>query len=227
MEFHLLSFMKTVLFVLAALLPIMNPPGIAPIFHSLTISASDATRNSLARRVAINAFILLMAGMFIGTHVLAFFGLSLPVVKVAGGLLVVATAWKMLNTDEMPKMEAVPDSLWTHELASKKAFYPLAFPLTVGPGSISIAITLGAGVHAPNTNVPLPLTMIAAIVGLALAAFAVYLSNRFAGLLIRLLGDTGTTVMLRMTSFILLCIGVQILWDGVSGLLLLSQAQAH
>jgi multiple antibiotic resistance protein len=66
--------------------------------------------------------------------------------------------------------------------------------------------------------------MVAAVVGLALAALAVYLSNRFAGVLIRLLGETGTTVMQRMTSFILLCIGVQILWDGVSGLLLLWQA---
>ncbi|PFH10378.1 multiple antibiotic resistance protein [Collimonas sp. PA-H2] len=222
MEFHLLSFMKTVLFVLAALLPIMNPPGGAPIFHSLTITASDATRNSLARRVAINSFLLLVGGMFIGTHVLAFFGLSLPVVKVAGGLLVVATSWKMLNSDEMPKGEAVPESLWTEELASKKAFYPLAFPLTVGPGSISVAITLGAGVRVPN--VPLPLSLVAAVVGLALAALTVYLSNRFAGVLIRLLGDTGTTVMQRMTSFILLCIGVQILWDGVSGLLMLWQA---
>lgn len=225
MELHLFSFMKTVLFVLAALLPIMNPPGIAPVFHALTLSASDTTRNTLAWRVAINAFILLIAGMFIGTHVLAFFGISLPVVKVAGGLLVVATAWKMLNTDEMPQTETIPDSLWTQELASEKAFYPLAFPLTVGPGSISVAITLGAGVQV--SNVPLPLTLAAAIVGLALAAAAVYLCNRFAGLLIRLLGDTGTTVMLRMTAFILLCIGVQILWDGVSGLLILSQAQGR
>ncbi|QRX83783.1 MarC family protein [Glaciimonas sp. PAMC28666] len=218
MQFHLLAFVKTVFFVLAALLPIMNPPGNAPIFHSLTAGASDATRNALAWRVAVNTFILLVAGMFIGTHVLAFFGISLPVVKVAGGLLVIATAWKLLNTEEVQKVETIPGSLWTKELASKKAFYPLTFPFTVGPGSISVAITLGAGLRIPQ--VPVILTLVAAIVALALASAAVYFSNRFAGVLVRLLGDTGTTVMLRMYSFILLCIGVQILWDGVGGLLL-------
>lgn len=218
MQFHLLAFVKTVFFVLAALLPIMNPPGNAPIFHSLTAGASDATRNALAWRVAVNTFILLVAGMFIGTHVLAFFGVSLPVVKVAGGLLVIATAWKLLNTEEVQKVETIPGSLWTKELASKKAFYPLTFPFTVGPGSISVAITLGAGLRIPQ--VPVILTLVAAIVALALASAAVYFSNRFAGVLVRLLGDTGTTVMLRMYSFILLCIGVQILWDGVGGLLL-------
>ncbi|MDY7546617.1 MarC family protein [Glaciimonas sp. CA11.2] len=218
MQFHLLAFVKTVFFVLAALLPIMNPPGNAPIFHSLTAGASDATRNALAWRVAVNTFILLVAGMFIGTHVLAFFGISLPVVKVAGGLLVIATAWKLLGMDEVQKVETIPGSLWTKELASKKAFYPLTFPFTVGPGSISVAITLGAGLRIPQ--VPVIITLVAAVAALALASVAVYFSNRFAGVLVRLLGDTGTTVMLRMYSFILLCIGVQILWDGVGGLLL-------
>jgi multiple antibiotic resistance protein len=218
MQVHLLAFLKTVFFVLAALLPIMNPPGNAPIFHSLTAGASDTTRNALAWRVAVNAFILLVGGMFIGTHVLAFFGISLPVVKVAGGLLVIATAWKLLDTEETPKLDASPGSLWTTELATKKAFYPLTFPLTVGPGSISVAITLGAGLRIPQ--VPVIITLVAAVFALGLAAAAVYFSNRFAGVLVRLLGDTGTTVMLRMYSFILLCIGVQILWDGVGGLLL-------
>jgi len=218
MQLHLLAFLKTVFFVLAALFPIMNPPGNAPIFHSLTAGASDTTRNALAWRVAVNTFILLVAGMFIGSHVLAFFGISLPVVKVAGGLLVIATAWKLLDTEEGPKVDAIPGSLWTKELASKKAFYPLTFPFTVGPGSISVAITLGAGLRIPD--VPAIITLVAAIFALALAAATVYLSNRFAGVLVRLLGDTGTTVMLRMYSFILLCIGVQILWAGIGGLLL-------
>ncbi|MDP5009397.1 MAG: NAAT family transporter [Glaciimonas sp.] len=216
MEYHFFAFFKTVLFVMGALLPIMNPPGNAPIFHSLTAGASNATRNALAQRVAINAFILLVGGMFIGTHVLSFFGISMPVVKVAGGLLVIATAWKLLTTEEA-KIDAVPESMWTTELASKKAFYPLTFPFTVGPGSISVAITLGAGLEI--TGVPNAITMAAAVVALAIAAGAVYLSNRFAGTLVRFLGDTGTTVMLRMYAFILLCIGVQIMWDGTVGLL--------
>ncbi len=219
MQYHLLAFVKTILFVLGALLPIMNPPGNAPIFHSLTFGASEATRNKLAWRVAINTFLLLVGGMFIGTHVLSFFGISLPVVKVAGALVVIAMSWKLLTSEDTGKIDSnVPESMWTTELVTKKAFYPITFPFTVGPGSISVAITLGAGLKDSST--PIAITLIAAVTALLIAAATVYLSNRFAGVLVRMLGDTGTTVMMRMYAFILLCIGVQILWDGITGLVL-------
>lgn len=98
----------------------MNPPGNALIFQPLNAGASDTTRNALTWRVVFNTFILLVVGMFIGMHILAFFGISLPVVKVAGAVLVIATVWKVM--EEAPKVDTIPGSLWTKELASKKVF---------------------------------------------------------------------------------------------------------
>src|SRR5262245_5161894 len=129
-------FIKTVLFVMAALLPIMNPPGNAPVFLSLTGGASEKVRALIARRVGRNAFFLLLAAMLIGSYVLAFFAISLPVVKVAGGLLVISTGWNLLVTEEQsPGTHAVStaSSAWGLDRVANKAFYPLTFPLTVGP----------------------------------------------------------------------------------------------
>src|SRR6185437_13758693 len=132
-------FADTILLSYAALFPIVNPVGSAPLFLGLTQFCSDKERNALALRVAINSFFLLLGSLFMGTHVLEFFGISLPVVRIGGGLVVTAFGWKLLNSDA------------PHEGADAKAnstipdaFYPLTMPLTVGPGSISVAISLGS-----------------------------------------------------------------------------------
>ena len=143
MERQLLDYARAVLFTLAALLPIVNPFGSAPIFLSLTADLPGRARRKLATVVARHAFLLLAAAMLIGSHVLRLFGVSLPIVRVAGGLLVTANGWRLLNDDERPSTDPRPVDMWEKEVA-RRAFYPLTFPLTVGPGSISIAITLGA-----------------------------------------------------------------------------------
>ena len=128
------------LLVYAALFPIVNPIADAPIFLGLTEFCTDAQRQGLARRVAINSFFLLVGSMFIGSHVLEFFGISLPVVRIGGGLVVSAFGWKLLNAEPSPDAPRVePDVRAT----TPDPFYPLTMPLTVGPGSISVAITLG------------------------------------------------------------------------------------
>src|SRR4051812_8736425 len=138
------DYANAVLFTLAALLPIVNPLGSAPIFLSMTADLPATARRKLAVAVARHAFLLLTAAMLIGTYVLRIFGVSLPIVRVAGGLLVTANGWRMLNSDEGPIDAASgPVEAWEREVA-RRAFYPLTFPLTVGPGSVSVAITLGA-----------------------------------------------------------------------------------
>src|SRR5436853_7679667 len=135
------AIVNTFILFYAALFPIVNPVGSAPLFLGLTQFASDKLRNTLARRVAINSFFLLLGSVFMGSHVLEFFGISLPVVRIGGGLVGTAFGWKLLNSDERPDGERdaqkntspIPDP-----------FYPLTMPLTVGPGSISVAITLGS-----------------------------------------------------------------------------------
>src|SRR5579872_4070271 len=128
------------LLVYAALFPIVNPIADAPLFLGLTQFCTDAQRNLLARRVALNSFFLLVGSLFVGSHVLEFFGISLPVVRVGGGLVVTAFGWKLLNEDNATIEKNARDASDREEAdPALDAFYPLTMPLTVGPGSISVA----------------------------------------------------------------------------------------
>jgi multiple antibiotic resistance protein len=207
---------RAVTFVAAALIPIVNPLGSAPIFLSMTADLPVAARRQLTRQVAWNSSLLLAAAMLVGSHVLRFFGISVPIVRVGGGLLVIANGWHLLNAQQMPSM--VGGSLedqWEREVV-RRAFYPLTFPVTVGPGSISIAITLGAGIAASATDGLVD--VITHLAGVAAVALSVFLSYRFASRLIALLGETGAAVFLRMSAFIVLCVGVGIMWGGLAEL---------
>lgn len=218
MDANVAAFFTTALITIAALLPITNPPGNAPIFLSLTRELADAERDQAAARVALYCLAMLVVGMFGGTYILGFFDISLPVVRVAGGLLVAATAWRLLTAEGGSEGDAPRASRFRNpaEVAGH-AFYPLAFPLTVGPGSISIAITLGAGL--PSRGMPALVTAAGSVAGLVTVSLAIYLAYRFAPRMVRLLGETGTAVFLRLSAFILLCIGVQICWEGLNELL--------
>ena len=134
---------KSILLFVSALFPIVDPIGGSPIFLSLTRDYTPQTRRVLARTIAVDSLILLLASFTIGSHVLSFFGISLPVVQVGGGLIVISTGWAMLKQSDDNERGAVRRNVSCSD-ALRQAFYPLTLPLTVGPGSISIAITLGA-----------------------------------------------------------------------------------
>ncbi len=218
MEAELSAIVRTALVTLAALLPITNPPGNAPIFLALTKAMDENERRAMARRVGLNCLVLLVAAAYVGNYVLAFFDISIPVVRVGGGLLVAATAWRLLAAEDAASGDAPGSSRKASaEEVAGRAFYPLSFPITVGPGSISIAITLGASL--PARGVPRLATSLGLMLGICVASVAIWLAYRYASKLVRLLGTTGTAVFLRLSAFILLCIGVQICWEGVAELL--------
>jgi multiple antibiotic resistance protein len=219
----LLHVVKTILLFVSALFPIVNPLGGSPIFLALTGDYSRESRMLLSRQIAINSFILLMGSFLIGTHILAFFGISLPIVQVGGGLVVISTGWAMLKENDDDKSR-VHGSVEPQDLF-RNAFYPLTLPLTVGPGSISIAITLGAN-EPRNLGVNF-LGILAALIGSALVAASVFICYGFSDRLAMLLGPTGMSVIMRLSSFLLVCIGVQILWNGVSALLRSLPELAH
>ncbi len=204
--------------ILGALFPIVNPLGNSPIFLLLTRNSSSADRAILSSRIAMNSFLLLVISFFIGTHILAFFGISLPVVQVGGGLVVISTGWTMLKSedDDHDKSDDVQSKMRSRDVLAQ-AFYPLTLPLTVGPGSISVAIALGANApqHA-GFNVP---AAVAGLIGALVIALSIYLCYRFAERLEQLLGKSAMNVIMRLSSFLLVCIGVEILWHGVTGLL--------
>ena len=209
---------KYTLLIVGALFPIVNPIGNTPIFLSLTRGLTSHGRAVLARMIALNGLTLILASIFIGTHILAFFGISLPVVQVGGGLVVISTGWALLrqpSDGETGEKGASRECSETNY--SGLAFYPLTLPLTVGPGSISVAITVGADrPEGSEWRWPLIGGM---LLGSALISASIYLSYRFAERIARTLGDSAMNIMIRLSSFILVCIGVQILWNGLSALL--------
>jgi len=207
---------KSILLMVSALFPIVNPIGGSPVFLLLTQDYSGESRKLLARRVAMNSFILLIVSMAVGTHILSFFGISLPVVQVGGGLIVVSTGWAMLTRSDQVDRGQVHQTVTTQDVL-KNAFYPLTLPLTVGPGSISIAITLGA--NEPRHLGANVLALISAAIGAALIALTIYLCYGYADRLAAAIGKSGMNVILRLSSFLLVCIGVQIFWNGLSALL--------
>lgn len=205
-------FASTFLIIYAGLFPIVNPVGSAPLFLGMTQFCTDPQRNALARRVAFNSFCLLLGSLFVGSHVLEFFGISLPVVRIAGGLVVTSFGWKLLNSTDKP------DSDGAESAQTIDAFYPLTMPLTVGPGSISVAITLGSQ-RPHDADIPHLVTLgSAAIAGIVAMTLTIYFCYRFAENTVRVLGKTGTNVVVRLSAFIMLCIGIEILWNGYSAL---------
>jgi multiple antibiotic resistance protein len=216
METEFIAAGKEVLLVIAALLPIVNPLGNAPIFLAMTSWGSTETRQVLAWRIAVNAFTLLLVSILIGSHILAFFGISLPIVQVGGGLLVAVTGWRLLEIGGDEPTTAVATA-WSRDEIIRRAFYPLTLPLTVGPGSISVAVTLGA--NTTRTYIVWWAFIAAILIAVTLVAVSIYFCYRFAENMASLLGDNGTRIFLRLSAFIVLCVGVQILWNGAMGLL--------
>ena len=213
------DFTSTVLLAIGALLPIVDPLGGAPIFIAMTVGLTPAERVRMAKTVAINSFLLLIASVLVGAYVLDFFGLSIPAVQIAGGVVVCAIAWSLLNRPNSPPALAQeePTTVTADDLG-QRAFYPLTMPLTAGPGAISVALTLGAN---PTKGLrPLVETTLGQALGILIVAVSVYLCYRYADRITKRMGPIGTGVVVRLSAFILLCIGVQICWNGLHTLII-------
>jgi multiple antibiotic resistance protein len=214
----------------ASLFPVVNPIGDAPIFLGMTRQYAPDVQKLLARTIAFYGFMLLAVSLVFGSEILAFFGVTLAVVQIAGGFVLASTGWSLLNQQDRSASTA-PGPL-TAAAALQNAFYPLTLPITVGPGCISIAVALGAHMRAqagPGFEHGYPERFFGALVGMALVCLLVALCYGNAERLVRRLGQAGTTIVVRLSAFILLAIGVQIAWNGLSTnlLRLLSQAPGH
>ena len=204
---------RSVLLVFATLLPIVNPLGLAPIFAEMTMDYDQAIRRTVAMRVAVNGVVLLMASIFVGSYILQFFGISLAAVQIGGGLIVTVAGWRILNRKgDLPDRKA--ESQPSNDQILSQAFYPLTMPLTVGPGSIAVAVTLGSNLHE-ESHLQLIVGALAALLGVLLIGASIYICYAYADRLERLLGPTGTSIVIRLSAFILVCIGIQIMFNGL------------
>jgi multiple antibiotic resistance protein len=208
----------------SALLPLVNPLGSALIFLGLVGAAPVDVYRALARKIAINTIIFFAVIELIGSTLLAFFGISLPIMQVSGGIVIAMIGWSLLNqkdsTPSPEKTEAAAPAVTPAEIDSlqQKAFYPFTFPITAGPGCIVVMLTLS--VHATEPSIT---DTILARVGLFIAAITlsalIYLCYAYAPRITRAISPSTAHGILRVVAFILFCIGVQIAWNGLSALL--------
>ena len=208
----------------SALLPLINPLGSALIFLTLVGPAPIPVYHSLARRIAINTALFLVAFDLIGSTLLRFFGISLPIVQVAGGLVIATIAWQLLNqqsNEPSPEKMQAAAQMQPEDLGGdlkQKIFYPFTFPITVGPGCIVVMLTLAA--HTPQRPIS---DNLLAHAGLLLAilvlCLSVYLCYAYAPRIAVSISPSTAHGILRVIAFILLCIGVQIAWNGLVPLL--------
>lgn len=214
---YFVDFIKNLVVTFITLFPIVNPIGDAPIFLSLTRRYPESTQEILARKIAVYGLAILVVSLLVGSEILAALGVKLFVVQLAGGLVVAATGWNLLNQQSGESAEKAEPA--TLEDALAHAFFPLTLPLTVGPGCISIAVTLGAHLRrqtGPGFDHGYPRRLLAALIGMLLICITVYICYANAERLIRVLGKSGTDILMRLSAFILLIIGVQIMWNGLS-----------
>lgn len=210
--------METFLLVLAALFPVINPPGTALVFLSMTKYASANTRRLLARRVALNAFFVMTGSLLVGAFILKIYGISVPVLRVAGGLIVAAAGWTLLN-EGPPKATDEPPTEGLQVDYTSRAFYPLTLPITTGPGTIAVMISLGLSRSAYSDHTQEFRFVVSGLLATVLMAVAIYVCFAYSDRLERFLGRGGTDIAVRLSAFILFCLGIQIIWTGASDLL--------
>jgi multiple antibiotic resistance protein len=212
--------MKTFLLTFGALFSIVNPLSGAFIFFGATRELDARVRSHVSRWVSIYAFSIVTVSLYVGAYVLSFFGISIPVLRVAGGIIVAMTGWRMLTEPDATEQRRseTPSPRSIDVSPSKLAFYPLTMPLTTGPGTISVSISLGAGrptgFHASSLEF-----FVQTLSAVALICLLIYGLYRHSAKIADFIGATGTTIIVRLSAFLLFCIGIQVLWNGAAELL--------
>jgi multiple antibiotic resistance protein len=209
----------------SALLPLINPVGSALIFLGLVGAAPIETYRALARRIAINTVIFFAVIELIGSSLLGFFGISLPIMQVSGGVVIAMIGWSLLNQkDSAPNPEkteaGVVPAVTQAEIDSlrEKAFYPFTFPITAGPGCIVVMLTLSVHATQPHLSETV-LSHVGLFISVIVLSGLIYLCYAYAPRIARSISPSTAHGILRVVAFILLCIGVQIAWNGLSELL--------
>lgn len=188
-----------------ALFPIVDPFGGIPIFFTMTSSWSSRDRSRTAFKTGLWVFVILVTFLFFGRFVLYFFGISLPVLKIAGGLIVANAAWGMVTSQARITPEQSDEAKEKEDIS----LTPLAMPLMSGPGAIGVVMALAA--HVDNAA-----AYVGMVIGIAAIALSVALFFCLGGPLVRKLGPSAVGAINKIFGFLILAIAVQLVWDGVA-----------
>jgi len=198
------NFFSTIGMAFLTLFPLVNPVGAIPVFTSLTSTGTDEYRKSMARKTSINVFIVLVVFFFIGELLLSFFGISLPVLKIAGGLIVAHTAWEMVTSKSKLSSEEKQEA----ETKEDISFSPMALPLLSGPGSMSAVIGLSDGYFTFLDDGGI-------IIGIFLIAVSCFIALSLSLPIYKWLGQTGVGILNKIMGFFILAIAVQMIMSGL------------
>jgi multiple antibiotic resistance protein len=209
------SFIEFTLASIAALFPVIDPIGSVPIFLVLTAGVPTGLRNRYAIRISRNVILLLIASLLVGGSVLRFFGVSLEVVRIAGGIVVFHAAWKAMNSD--PKLNEIDNEAAAQRLDEHKdiSFMPMTIPMLAGPGSI--AVTLGLAAQAGRAvSLPTAINLLATATAIVLIGLVIFVVLRSSTVLLKVLGASGIQAMSRLLGLFVMAIGVQLILNGVA-----------
>ncbi len=208
----------------SALIPLVNPLGSAFVFLGLVGLAPIEVYRALARKIAVNTVIFLVVIALIGSSLLSFFGISLPIMQVSGGIVIAMIGWGLLNqkdsTPSAEKTSAALPAVTEPEIASlkSKAFYPFTFPITAGPAASSSCSRSASTPSSPSSPRPSLPTLACSSPVIVLSA-SVYLCYAYAPKIVRAISPATAHGIVRVIAFILFAIGIQITWNGLTNLL--------
>ncbi|NLE86726.1 MAG: MarC family NAAT transporter [Myxococcales bacterium] len=201
------SFLELIFYTMATLLPILNPFSTAPLFLAITDGFDEAKRRDQAKRGVIYMVAILGVFLVAGTVIINVFGISLPGVRIAGGILVGRVAFRMLYPKD--RVGLTPEEEKESRDKADISFFPLAMPSLSGPGSIAATLSLA-------TIVEHWWQYIAIFIGMLVIAAIVFTTLRLSGRLTRYLGVNGMNAMTKIMGFIIFCIAVQFIVNGVT-----------
>jgi multiple antibiotic resistance protein len=208
------EFINIAAFSFFALFPIVNPPAMTPFFLDMTSDISIEERNRLAGKISRYSLIMLLVVLVVGGWILKLFGISIHVIRIAGGILLFNMAWQMMNSE--PGDNSSKHNGFKSD-SSSKAFFPMTMPITAGPGTIAVTLSLIPTGSLLKLNTWVNFAGIAT--GIAAVSLTVYVFYRYSGYFFGRLGKQGIQAVTKLSAFILLAIGVEIIWEGYKGLI--------
>ncbi len=216
-----LSFLNLVLIGFIALFPVVNPIGNAFLMSPFFENLSRSEKRIAVRKITFYGFLVCVICLFAGQWILQLFGISIPIVQLAGGIMICKMGWEFLSADNKPEKKEPEEATELEEKRksafkdiSNKLFYPITFPLTTGAGTISVLFTLSAhgatfGSHSYYLNTG---AIIVSITAICILIYFLYLNTRS---IIKFIGSSGENIVNRISAFLIFCVGLQI---GVTGL---------
>jgi multiple antibiotic resistance protein len=216
---HLEALLNAIPITFMALFPVINPLGTAIIIQGITGNLDLKARMRFSRKIAFNSVLLLITLLLGGGYIFSFFGISVPVVQLAGGIVLASMGWEMLDKDDQGRDEKSGETIaGVDGDLGNKVFYPFTFPLTIGPGVVAVVLTLSAHTKKENISATI-MSKIGASIAILAIGTAPYVILGYADALMRRLGPSGTAAIMRLSAFIVVCIGAQITWSGIHTLI--------